>query len=173
MTLGKGHLMATLPLFAAAVAYNVWYFSSGDDPVVAPASEPERVSVVVAGPSVTGEAPTAIDPSTIPAPPDVALDRLPNWARNPFMSTRQSAQVEPAIVETATPVPEPEQEIVVSAIFVSGDRRRARVNGENVTVGDRIGPSAVVDIQPDAVIVESPATGRRVITPQRRGRGAP
>jgi hypothetical protein len=173
MTLGKGHLMATLPLFAAAVAYNVWYFSSGGDPVVTRASEPERVSVEVSGPSVTGEAQAAIDPSTIPAPPDVALDRPPTWTRNPFTTARQPAPVEPAVVEIATPVAEPEQEIVVSAIFVSGDRRRARVNGENVTVGDRIGPSAVVDIQPDVVIVESPATGRRVITPQRRGRGAP
>ena len=173
MTLGKGHLMATLPLFAAAVAYNIWYFSSGDDPIVTGPAEVEPVAVVASGPSVTGETPMSVDPSTIPAPPDVGLDRPPNWARNPFASTRHAAPVEPAVVEKGEPEPEPEQEIVVSAIFVSGDRRRARVNGANVAVGDRIGPSAIVEIQPNAVVVESPASGRRVITPQRRSRGTP
>ena len=170
MTLGKGHLMATLPLFAAAVAYNIWYFSSGADAVVTSAAALESVHVVASGPSVTGEFPVSADPSSIPVPPDVALDRLPHWGRDPFASATPPTPAAPAVAEAAAP--EPEQVIVVSAIFVSGDRRRARVNGENVSVGDRIGPSAIVEIQPNAVVVESP-TGRRIITPQRRGRGTP
>ena len=172
MTLGKGHLVATLPLFAAAVTYNIWYFSSGDDPVVTSAAALESVQVVASRPSVTGEIPVSIDPSSIPVLPDVGLDRLPHWARDPFASVTHSRSAAGAVAEAAVPEPVPEQVIVVSAIFVSGDRRRARVNGENVTVGDRIGRSAIVEIQPNAVVVESP-TGRRIITPQRRGRGTP
>lgn len=173
MTLGKGHLMATLPLFAAAVVYNIWYFASGGDLVVTPPAEPEPVSVAAPGPSVTGETRVSGHPSTIPAPPDVALERLPHWRRDPFTSTRRAAPVGPAVVEAATPTPAPEQDLVVSAIFVSGDRRRARVNGETVTVGDRVGASAIVEIQPNAVVVESPVAGRRVIAPQRQGSERP
>lgn len=172
MTLGKGHLMATVPLFAAAVVYNIWHFSSGGELVVASPAEPEPASMAASGPSVTGEPRVSLDPSTIPAPPDVALDRLPHWPRDPFTSTRR-APVGRAVVDTTPPAPAPEQDPVVSAIFVSGNRRRARVNGETVTVGDRVGASAIVEIQPNAIVVESPASGRRVITPQRRGREEP
>lgn len=166
MTLGKGHLMATLPIFAAAVVYNLWYFTRGEDPAGGRA-QPEPAPVAIAGPSVTGE--TAMvpgEPTQIPAPPEVALDRLPQWGRNPFTSTQQPKPVAAPVIEAAPQ--EPEIDIVINAIFVSGDRRRARVNGETVTVGDRIGGSAIVEIQPNAIVVESPATGRRTVTQQRR-----
>jgi hypothetical protein len=170
MTLGKGHLMARLPIFAAALVYNLWYFTRGED-VAGPGAQPEPAPVAaIAGPSVTGETAMAPgEPAQIQAPPEVALDRLPQWGRNPFASAQPPRPVQAAVVEAAAP--EPEIDIVINAIFVSGDRRRARVNGETVTVGDRIGGSAIVEIQPNAIVVESPAAGRRTITQRRAGVG--
>ena len=56
-----------------------------------------------------------------------------------------------------------EPDLVVDSILFSPDRRLAVVNGRIARAGDRIGDSRIVDIQPRAVIVESPARGRRTI----------
>jgi hypothetical protein len=167
MTLGKGHLMATLPLFVAAMGYNLWYFTQGDDPVSVEAPQVAGAPAVEPRPSVAGEA-SPVDPRSIPPVPDAVLDRLPEWSRNPFADPRAPAvraQDAPGI-EAAQPAPA-EPDIVVAMVF-SGSNPRARVNGRVVHIGDKVGTALVVDIVPNGIVVESPDYGRRTIT-MRKG----
>ena len=174
MTLGKSHLMATLPLFLAALVYNIWYFTKGEEVVASRQVAAPPIPAATSGPSVSGGIPAAVDPASIPPVTDVVLDRLPVWPRNPFVDPRESAHaVVEAPVARATPT-EPEADIVVSAIFTSSDgtRAQAKVNGRTVRVGDRVGSATVVEIQQKAIVVESPSLGRRTIGPERRSLSA-
>jgi Tfp pilus assembly PilM family ATPase len=56
-----------------------------------------------------------------------------------------------------------EPELRIDSILFSPERRLAVVNGRIARAGDRIAGSRIVDIQPRAVVVESPARGRRTI----------
>jgi len=172
MTLGRRHLMMTIPMFVAAMGYNLWYFAKATDGVPARGTQAGPAPVQAAGPAVAGETAEGLDPTQIPPVPDVGLGTLPGWRRNPFVSARQpaTAAADAAVVDAAQPDAQPD--IVVGAILVSADRRRARVNGQNVTVGDRIGGVTVVDIQPTAIVVESPTEGRRTIAQPRRASGS-
>lgn len=168
MTLDRRHLLAMAPLVAAALTYNVWYFTSGGDSgTVAGRVEGAPAAAAESGPSVAGEAAVAIDPTQIPPVKDVALDRLPQWSRNPFVSAQAARPAaDAAVLDAAQPDAEPD--IVVEAIFRQADRpARARVNGETVRVGDRIGSSTIVEIQQRAIVVDSPA-GRRTIAAERQ-----
>lgn len=172
MTLGKGHLTAMLPLFAAAVAYNIWYFASGDETAASRRIESPEMAAA-SGPSVAGDTVASVDPTTIPPVPDVVLDKLPQWRRNPFVSAQKAS---PAVMDASVveAVPAAEAEIVVEAIFTSAGRpARARVNGETVRVGDRIGTATVVDIQPRAIVIDSPSRGRMTVAPERRSASNP
>jgi hypothetical protein len=170
MTVGKGHLMATIPLFVLAMGYNIWYFTqSDDDTAVAQPSAQAPVAIANPGPSVAGDAPVPVDPAQIPPVPDAMLDRLPVWARNPFVNSRQPAvppPVDTAVGAVSQPAAEPE---IVVAMVVHGSTPRARVNGRTVNIGDRVGSALVVDIIANGIVVESPVYGRRTITMKRGG----
>ena len=56
-----------------------------------------------------------------------------------------------------------EPELRIDSILFSPERRLAVVNGRIARAGDRIAGSRIVDIQPRAVVVESPGRGRRTI----------
>jgi hypothetical protein len=56
-----------------------------------------------------------------------------------------------------------EPELRIDSILFSPERRLAVVNGRIARAGDRIAGSRIVDIQPRAVVVESPVRGRRTI----------
>ena len=166
MTLGKTHLMATVPLFVAALGYNIWYYTQGDDTTAGRPVPTEAAAGGAPGPSVAGATAASIDPTTIPPAPEVALDRLPTWSRNPFVSTEPAPAAPAPIVEAA--LPEPEPDLVVGAILTSPDLPpRAMVNGKRVRVGDRIGSVTIVEIRRGAIVVESPQ-GRKTIPQQRR-----
>jgi hypothetical protein len=160
MKLGTTHLVVSLAMVVASIAYNVWVFTRP-----ARRSEPSPAPLVEglpqSGPIVTGDqVAVSIDPTTLPPPPDVDLVRAPEWPRDPFNGAwlRRTETV-------ATPVSEPEVEtdLAVASILHSTDRRLAVVNGRIVRAGDRIGSSTIVDIQPRAIIVESSRGGRRVV----------
>jgi hypothetical protein len=148
-------------MVAASIAYNVWVFTRParrSTPVTSP--PPLVDSLQASGPVVTGEQGVApIDPTTVAAPPDVDLVRPPEWPRNPFASaaTRQPDVIAPAVQVAAEP------DLVLASILHSADRRLAVVNGRIVRAGDRIGSSTILDIQPRAVVVESPRGGRRIV----------
>jgi len=161
MKLGKTHLVASLAMVTASIAYNVWVFTRParrSAPVASPVPLVETLQA--SGPVVTGEqAVAATDPTTVPAPPEVDLVRPPEWPRNPFASaaTRQSDVVVTPVVEIAEP------DVTLATILHSADRRLAVVNGRIVRAGDRIGSSTLVEIQPRAIVVESSQGRRRVI----------
>jgi Tfp pilus assembly PilM family ATPase/outer membrane murein-binding lipoprotein Lpp len=56
-----------------------------------------------------------------------------------------------------------EPELVVGSILYSSERRLAIINGRIVRIGDRIGSSTILDIEPRAVIVESSDGTKRTI----------
>lgn len=161
MKLGKPHLIGSLALLVGSIAYNVWVFSQPQKPTTAPRG-PAPVNALpetAAGRSAAA----AVDLSHLPALPEVALDRLPEWPRDPFTSVRPPkppADVTPAVQAQAAP---PEPDLVVASILYSPERRLAIVNGHIVRIGDAIGSAKVVDIQPRAIVVDSPSRGRQTI----------
>lgn len=162
MKLGKAHLVGSLALVAASIAYNVWVFTKPARRSAPEASPLPLVETLQAsGPVVTGEqAVAAIDPASVPAPPDVDLVRPPEWPRNPFASTA----MRPVETVAAPAIPiETEPDLVVASILHSDDRRLAVVNGRIVRSGDRIGSSTIVEIQARAIVVEAPGGKRRVV----------
>jgi hypothetical protein len=162
MKLGKPHLIASLAMVAASIAYNVWVFTRParrSAPAVSPA--PLIENVAASGPVVTGEeAAAAVDPTTVAAPPDVDLSRPPEWRRNPFAGAWQRRADTAAVpaVQIAT-----EPDLVIASILHSPERRLAVVNGRIVRAGDRIGSQTIVEIQPRAVVVESSRGVRRLL----------
>jgi hypothetical protein len=162
MKLGRPHLIASLVMVAASIAYNVWVFTRParrSASVAAPASVIENVAG--SGPVVTGEETiAAIDPTTVAPPPEVDLSRAPEWQRNPFTSIWQP-RIDVAIAPAIQIESEPD--LVVASILHSADRRLAVVNGRIVRAGDRIGSSTIVDIQPRAVVFESSRGARRLV----------
>ena len=163
MNVGKPHLFGSVGLLAAAVAYNVWVFTRPATTATAATARPAEVTNAEA---VGTQAPAAPDLSQLEPLPDVALDRAPVWPRDPFFDSRpKPAPVSEPIA--AAPVA-PEAELVVATILHSADRRVAMVNGRIVRVGDSIGSAKVVDILPDAVVVDSPR-GRRLLSVRPAG----
>ena len=162
MKLGKPHLIASLTMVAASIAYNVWVFTRPARRS-APAANPAPLidTVSASGPVVTGdETPVTIDPTTVAPPPTVDLSKMPEWRRNPFANAWQRQ----ADVPVAAPVHvETEPDLVVASILYSMDRRLAVVNGRIVRAGDRIGSNTIVDIQARSVVVESSRGARHVV----------
>lgn len=159
MNLDKRHLIASVVLLVGALAYNIWVFT-----------RPAAGTRVTAGVPMGSEAPrgraeepvaAAVDPMAIAEPPDVKLDQLPEWSRDPFASMLASG---PQAVEAGpeeAPLPDPDP--VVASILYSEARRLAMVNGRIVRVGDQVGADRIIEIRPDAVVVESPTRGRRTL----------
>ena len=162
MKLGRAHLIVSLLMVAASIAYNVWVFTRParrSTPVASPA--PLVDNAIASGPVVTGEQTAAvIDPTTIAAPPAIDLSVSPEWRRNPFASAWErhaDVAAAPAVaIET-------EPDLVIASILHSAERRLAVVNGRIVRAGDRIGSSTIVDIQPRAVVVESSRGARHTV----------
>jgi hypothetical protein len=169
--LDKRHLIAAVTLLVGSIIYNVWVFTrpaSGTSPAGAP------VATFAAAPAPSGGAAAAsapLDPAKVKPLPDVELDRLPDWPRNPFANLRPQ---EPAVVDAVAPERPsavPKADPVVATILYSTDRRLAMVDGRIVRVGDRLGDATIVDIVPNAVIIESPDRGRRSLTLRPPGTG--
>jgi hypothetical protein len=160
--LDKRHLAVSLVLLVGSIVYNVWVFTRPDD-AVSPAGGAQASSGVAsfAQEAGVGAAPVA-DLTQLPALPDVTLDRLPEWPRDPFMDMRR--EPEPVVVEVqdSTPVAEPDP--VVASILYSASRRLAMIDGRVVRAGDVVGGVKVVEILRNAVIVESAVGGRRTLS---------
>lgn len=160
MKLDKRHLIVSLALLIGSIIYNVWVFTrpaAGRPGVTAGVAVDAAASAPASG--TAGSAP--VDPAQVKPPADVALDRLPAWPRDPFANPRPP---QPLVVDTATaPEPAPEPDPEVASILYATDRRLAMINGRVVRVGDTLAGSNVVDILPNAVIIESPERGRRTL----------
>jgi hypothetical protein len=156
MTTGKPQLFATLALLAAAIVYNVWAFTR---PAAKPAVS-RGPAPVDALPTLPVTAPT-LDPLTIAAPRDVAMDTALEWRLDPF--TNAYEQKPGAAVATGEAPPPPEPDVTDASILLGGDLQLAIVNGRIVRVGDTIGGSTVVEIQPRAVVLDGGPRGRRAV----------
>jgi hypothetical protein len=166
--LDKRHLIAALTLLVGSIIYNVWVFTR---PARGTAPSGTPVVTFAEAPAPPGGAPAAsgpLDPAQVKPLPDVELDRLPGWPRNPFANLQPQ---EPVVVEAAAPILVPEADPVVATILYSTDRRLAMVDGRIVRVGDKVGDATIVDIVPNAVIIESPDRGRRSLTLRPPGTG--
>jgi hypothetical protein len=156
MKAGKPQLFGSLAVLAAAIFSNVWAFT-----------RPPARPVASRGPAPVDALPTlqtpaaAVDPLTIPAPQDVAMDAAPEWRLDPFTNVYEQKPAAPVQAGEAPPPPEPE--VTVASILYSGDRQLAIVNGRIVRVGDTIAGSTVVEIQPRAVVLDGGPRGRRAV----------
>jgi hypothetical protein len=159
--LQKAHLRIVLYLLAAAVLYNAWYFlrpapksgaaAAATQPLIAPASPPSGAA--------------AVDPVSIPAPPDIVASRRPAALRDPFLFGDENRNVRVMrVVEAAEPSP------TVQTILYSQGRKLAIVDGHVVGPGDAVGSYAVAEIEPRAVVFLT-RTGerRRIALPQPQG----
>jgi len=167
MKLDKRHLVAALALLVGSIIYNVWVFTrppAGASAAGTPIAPIADTAAPAAGAPVVA---AQLNPSQVTPLPEVELDRLPEWRRNPFANPRAPE----AAVVTAAPAPIQEADPVVATILYSTDRRLAMVDGRIVRVGDRLGDATIIDIVPDAVIVESPARGRRSLSLRPTGTG--
>jgi hypothetical protein len=164
MTLDKRHMAGSVLMLVGAIAYNVWVFTR---PVTRLAAAPAPVDVGAppTGPQA-GEGTVALE---VPALPDVELDRVPQWGRDPFEDMHDV----PEVVETAPPPPPPvvEADPVVASILYSTGRRLAVIDGRIVRPHDRVGNATVVDILPKAVVVEFADGERRTVQLQAPGTG--
>jgi hypothetical protein len=158
MKLGRRHLIGSLVLLAASVVYNVWIFTGASDRPAGGGDTPAPVEAPLAGPPAD-EGVRPLDPAQVAALPEVGLDRAPVWPRDPFANPRRRA---PEVV-VAAPEPVAEVDPVVASILYAADRRFAMINGRIVRIGDQVGSAVVVDILPNAVVIESAAQGRRTV----------
>ena len=174
MKLDKRHLVASVALLVASIIYNVWVFTRPSRATVAAnaaAADALAQAASVASPLPSGSTgPLAVDPAQITPLPDVEIDRLPEWPRDPFADQRPQ---EPVFAEAGVPEPVAveDPDPVVASILYSASRRLATLDGRIVRVGDKIGNATVVDILPSAVIIESPERGRRTLTMRPPGSG--
>lgn len=161
MTLDKRHMAGSVFLLFAAIAYNVWVFTRPATRVSAAPAPVDMTGASATGPQTDGGSAAAAGLANLPALPDVELDRLPQWNRDPFADMREK----PEVVEAAPAPPPPvvEADPVVASILFSTDRRLAVIDGRIVRPNDRVGTATVVDILPKAVVLEFAGGERRTV----------
>lgn len=150
MKLDNRHLRWAVAALGVAILYNVYVY-------VRP--EPARKGALpspVPGPAAAGPTQLAsaapVDPASIPPPPAVAMTPAPQWGRDPFVRLGQP------VAEAAEPTgPEP----VVTSILFSGSRKLAIVDGRVVGIGDSLPLGVIVDIAPNAVVVQTASGDQR------------
>ena len=157
MKLDRRHMIASVILLVGSVIYNIWVFTR-------PSTSGGRATAPIDAafpsddlPPATAAAPQA-SPTSGASLPDVAIDRLPTWPRDPF----SDLQAPPDVVAVAAP-PAPEPDPVVASILYSEARRFATINGRITRIGDQVGSYTLIDILPNAVVIESPLLGRRTL----------
>ncbi len=161
MKIEKRHLNLALVILLLAVAWNVSRFLGPATPrvedlrpILQGVQPPERAGSV-----------NAVDPTTIPVAPAVAMEPAPTWPRDPFLATGESRR--PRVPLAPVPMvsgPEP----VVRSILYSAGRKVALVDHRVVGVGDALGDGVVTDIQPDAIVIRTPSGQTRRVAISRK-----
>ena len=161
MKFDKRHLIGSVILLVGSIGYNVWVFTK---PAPRATTANQGAPVAATSPSAGAiTASAAVSPTGVPAPPDVALDQPPQWPRDPFANANAAMPVptDSSVATTSAPAPIPDP--VVASILYSPQRRLAMIGGRAIGVGDVVGDSKVVDIQPRAVVIESPGGDRKTL----------
>jgi len=170
--LDKRHLVVSLILLIASIVYNVWVFTRPADDSLGVNTNAVQPIDTSRGVTVDGASQVVIDPTQVADLPDVALDRLPEWPRDPFANLRREAPIVAAVTPVSEPIVEPEPDPVVGSILYSTNRRLVTIEGRVARIGDVVAGVRIVDILPNAVVVESPIRGRRTL-PVGAGGAAP
>lgn len=123
---------------AGALIISAWYFFPG-------MGRERRAPVQPASPQVTPS------PSPLPSPPP---SRDANIADAPMKPGPAEVRAQP--------------DLAVSSILYSSQRRLAIVNGRIVRIGDRVGSSTILYIEPRAVVVQSDDGTKRTLEMRRR-----
>ena len=169
MTMDRRHLAVSLTLLAGSVVYNVWASATPVDgpPPASPSVQPRPLTPPA---PAAGAPPPTSHASTTAA--DVMMERPPVWARDPFMGRGAPLPAVPAIsLAPAAAAPADEPALVLNSVLYSPARRIAMVNGRTVRVGGRIGGTTIVDILPDAIVVESASGEVRTIERRQAAAG--
>ena len=157
MNVQKSHLRLAVFALGAAVMYNLWFFVLRPDPRPTGRTTPEQPILDIGALSPGTSA--RLDPTKIPAPPDVDIHTRPAWARDPFLFGDESR------TRTAVGGWQPAgRELMVRSILFSSSRRLAIVDGHIVGVGDTVGTYTVSDIEQGAVVFATSTGERRRVT---------
>lgn len=151
---------------------------------IVPATPP-RVRDAVSPSGTVAPAATAVPPTTrvsapetpvavTPAPPTASRQSQTPVATPAPLHSRPAVESIPAGADASRRKPVPLKDAVpsVDSILVSQDRRLAIVEGRILSVGDRLGPRVVADIERDAVVLQEPS-GHRIRILLRREPGVP
>ncbi len=171
MKLDKRHMAGSVVMLVGSIIYNVWVFTgSGRTP-----ARNEVAGVAESAPQVEnrGNASGPLDPAQVHTLPDVEIDRVPQWPRNPFQNLRQRpVEVVAEAPEPPPPPPPPPPDPVIASILYSSDRRAAMIDGHIVRIGDVLPAGRIVDILPKAIVLES-EEGRRTLEMKPASSGSP
>lgn len=159
MKVQKQHLQIALFVLAAVVLYSVWSFMGSAPRPDARRPQADEPLLRAAGqPGAPGGA-AAVDPRTIPAPPEVDTVTSPSWERDAFLFGAESRDVQAATAEHVLST-----DPVVRSILYSKDRRVALVGSRMVAVGDQVGVWKVLEIERDAVVFTASDGARRRVS---------
>jgi hypothetical protein len=117
--------------------------------------------------AASGSAPAA--PVTPLSPAEmVALQnrQATAWTRDPFFTAAEErALAAPKVASALVRPPAPLPSYTVKTILISGTEKVATLDGRLVSEGDAIGEERVVEIRPDAVVLERAGQRRRLSLP--------
>jgi hypothetical protein len=117
--------------------------------------------------------PAAAAPTPVPSTPATPLSseelgqwrgrHATAWSRDPFFTAaEEQALATPKVATAPVTPPAPLPAYTVKAILISGADKVAALNGRLVSEGDAIGEERVVEIRPDAVVLERGGQRRRL-----------
>lgn len=156
MKVQRSHLRIAVVFLVAAVLYNVWSFMGPTTRTGAQLPQQPLIQTEVP-PAATGQ--PAIDPATIPAPPEIDMAKAPSAARDPFLFGDETRD-EQAQAARDEVIVDP----TVRSILFSSSRKAAIVDSRMVSIGDSVGSLKVADIERDAVIFATAGGDRRRVT---------
>ena len=158
MTLDKRHMAGSVLMLGAAIAYNVWVFTR---PATRLAAAPAPIDIMGASSSGNAGEPSAASDLAQAPLPDVEIERVPQWPRDPFEVMHKAPEVVEAAPAPPPPVVQPDP--VVASILYSIGRRLAVIDGRIVRPNDSVGTATVIDILPTAVVLEFAGGDRRTV----------
>jgi hypothetical protein len=164
MKVQRSHLRIAVFVLVIAVLYNLWVFfkPAARNTSVANRAATQALLQPEAGPAGGAR---AIDPASIPAPPEVDLNKVPSSSRDPFLFGDENRN------DVARTRDERVDDPVVRSILYSPTRQSALIGNRMVGVGDSVGVLKVVQIERDAVVFTTPSGIRRRVALYRVSSG--
>lgn len=164
MVRGKVILLA-VGILVVGIGIRLWLSWKASTPrpaaVSAPTAPAPQVAPQAEAPALAPPAPKAERPEV--AIPRKALEALSSgpWGRNPFLTPAEEAASQQLVAKAPEATPG-FATLRVRAILISEGRKIATINGHVVTEGDWVGQERVLEIRPQAVVLQKGADRRTV-----------